>query len=159
MRKVFIYIFLLSLVACSSRGCVESEFHLAKESRLPVWFKVPDGMNRQDLDVVLTYYTTGPADITLVNIREGRSKSLKTVKGENHHHPEYWAWAQQDWPKRSHPSFVVINVDGVLEIIEHKKMEPLFYISNEAAVQRTISDKNTYNKSLNQIGANGAPPG
>lgn len=145
MRKGFIYILLIALAACSSRGCVESEFHLAKDSRLPVWFHIPDGMNRQDLDVILTYYTTGPAEMTLLDIRGGNSKSLITIKGENKHHPEYWAWAQQDWPKRSHPGFVVINVNGVSEIIEHKKMEPLFYVSNEVAVQRVIAGNNTFN--------------
>jgi hypothetical protein len=80
-----------------------------------------------------------------LDIRGGNSKSLVTIKGINNHHPEYWAWAQQDWPKRSYPAFVVINVNGVSEIIEHKKMEPLFYVSNEAAVQRVIAGNNTYN--------------
>jgi hypothetical protein len=50
---------------------------------------------------------------------------------------------QEDWPKRSHPGYVVITVNGVSEIIEHKKMEPLFYISNKEAVQRTIAEKHT----------------
>jgi hypothetical protein len=143
MTKNYIFILLITLAACSSRGCVESEFHLAKDSKLPVWFQIPDGMNRQDLDVILTYYTTGPADITLIDIRDGKSKPIIKIKGENIHHPEYWAWAQEDWPNRSHPGFVVINVNGVSEIIEHKKMEPLFYVSNEATVQRTIAGKNS----------------
>jgi hypothetical protein len=114
---------------------------LAEESRLPAWFQIPDGMKRQDLDVILTYYSMGAADIELFDIRGEKPKSLKEIRGENHHHPAYWEWAQLDWPKRSHPGFVVINVKGVTEIIEHKKMEPLFYISDEAAVQRTISGK------------------
>ena len=141
MKKGFIYILLIALTACSSRGCVESEFHLAKDSKLPVWFQIPDGMNRQDLDVSLTYYTTGPADITLLDIREGKSKPIIKIKGEYKHHPEYWTWAQKDWPKRSQPGYVVITVNSLSEIIEHKKMEPLFYISNEEAVQRTIAKK------------------
>ncbi len=159
MRKGLIYIPFILLVACSTRGCVESEFHLAKDSRLPIWFNIPDGIQREDLDVTLTYYTTGPADLTLLDIREGKSKTLTKIKGNNMHHPEYWAWAQKDRPKRSHPLYVVINVDGISEIIEHKKIAPIFYISNEAAVQNTISNNKSYNKSLNQIGAKNAPPG
>jgi len=150
MKKGFIYVLLITLTACSNRGCVESKFHLAEDSRLPVWFQVPDGISRKDMDVTLTYYTSGPADIDLVDIRDGKSKRLIRVKGEHWNHPEYWKWAKQDWPKRSHPHFVVFKVNGLTEIIEHRRMEPLFYISDEAAVQSAISGSNTYNKSLKE---------
>ena len=150
MNKNHFKVILILLVAGLVSGCVESEFHLAKDSRLPIWFEIPDGMQREDLDVVLTYYSTGTADLTLMDVRNGKSKSLKKIKGKSAHHPEYWTWAQKDWPKRSHPSYVVITVNGVKEIIEHRKMEPIFYISNESAVINTISGKNTYNKSLKQ---------
>ena len=124
-------------------GCVESEFHLAKESRLPVWFDIPEGAERNDLDVVLTYYTTGPAKLNFRDVRNG--KTLKTIKAINKHHSEYWDWAQKDWPKRSHPGYVVLSAEGTTEIIEHRKMEPIFFVSNESAVQNTINSGNTHN--------------
>ena len=96
MHKSLYKVLFILLVASLIGGCVESEFHLAKESRLPIWFEIPAGMQREDLDVVLTYYTTGPADLTLMDVRKGKSKSLKKIKGKNIHHPEYWAWAQKD---------------------------------------------------------------
>jgi len=148
MNKYLANIILVLLVALLVSGCVESEFHLAKESRLPVWFEAPDGMQRGDLDVVLTYYTTGPADLTLRDIRKGKSISLKKIKATNMHHPEYWVWAQKDWPERSHPGYVVLSVGDISEIIEHRKMEPIFYVSDESAVQNTIKGENTHNKRL-----------
>lgn len=105
-------------------------------------------MQREDLDVILTYYTMGPADLTLRDIRNGNSKSLKRIKAENKHHPEYWAWAQKDWPARSHPGYVVLSVGSVSEIIEHRKMEPIFYVSDESAVQNSIKGKIPHNNAL-----------
>ena len=147
MKKVVVYFLVLLLTACSTRGCVESQFHLAKESDLPGWFQIPEGLKRSDLDVTLAYYTNGTADINLYDIRKGKRKLLNKKLGRNWHHPDYWAWAQEDWPKRSHPSYVVIISDRVKEIIEHKKMEPIFYISSESDMRNTMKN-NTYNKSL-----------
>jgi len=146
MNKSFSNILFILLIAWFVSGCVESEFHLAKESRLPVWFEIPDGMQREELDVVLTYYTSGPADLVLRDIRKG--KSLKRIKAKNIHHPEYWVWAQKDWPKRSHPAYVVLSVGDISEIIEHRKMEPIFYVSDESSVQISINSENTHNKRL-----------
>jgi len=150
MRKGLFYILFIFLVACSTRGCVESEFNLSKESRLPAWFKIPNGMKRSDLDVTLTYYTTGPADLTLIDIRNRNKKSIKTIKVKNIHHPEYWAWADKDWPKRAHPGYVILSSNNITEIIVHKERNPVFHISNESAVQNTIHGKKAYNKALNR---------
>ena len=52
-------VFLTTIVgaACHPlRGCAESEFPLASESRLPHWFSLPSGVSRSDVSVVMTYY-------------------------------------------------------------------------------------------------------
>jgi len=46
---------LLALVAVFS-GCAESNFDLAEDSRVPVWFKLPDGTTRADVRLSATYY-------------------------------------------------------------------------------------------------------
>jgi hypothetical protein len=45
------------LSACHPvRGCAESQFRLAPESRLPKWFALPDGVQRSEVEVTLAYY-------------------------------------------------------------------------------------------------------
>jgi hypothetical protein len=33
-----------------------------------------------------------------------------------------------------YPSYEAITVNGITEIIEHRKMEPIFYVTNDIAV-------------------------
>ena len=37
-------------------GCAESRFMLSPESRLPKWFEIPEGEQRQNYTVTLSYY-------------------------------------------------------------------------------------------------------
>jgi hypothetical protein len=47
----------LLCAACNpTRGCAESDFDLAAESRLPKWFTLAAGQNRSDATVNMTYY-------------------------------------------------------------------------------------------------------
>jgi hypothetical protein len=41
-------------------------------------------------------------------------------------------------PDSGYPSFEVITANGITEIIEHKKMEPIFYITDDPAVWKTL---------------------
>ncbi|MBV1872533.1 MAG: hypothetical protein KUG83_08305 [Gammaproteobacteria bacterium] len=130
-------IILVSLLA----GCLESEFELAESSRLPEWIILPDGMARNDVTVSLSYYTGNNFKLVLREKGSSWFSSLQTIKGTNEHHPEYWGWAQDDWPARNHPAFVVLSVNGETEIVEHKKMEPIFYIANQQAVEKVVRAK------------------
>ncbi len=38
-----------------------------------------------------------------------------------------------------YPSFQEITVDGTTEIIEHKAMEPIFYVSDDAALRGSMT--------------------
>ena len=96
-------------------------------------------MERKDITLSLSYYTGG--DFKLVIREKGASwfSSLQTIDGSSEHHPEYWAWANEDWPARSHPSFVILAYNGETEIVEHKKMEPIFYMSSTQAVEKFLN--------------------
>ena len=129
----------VQLAALMATGCVESEFQLASESRLPLWFKTSEETRRSELKVVLTYYTDKSARMSVYDQRSG--KLLRSIDAESAWHKAYWEWAQKDWPKRSHPGYTVLSHRGQTEIIEHRSLEPIFYVSSEAEVQRTIRGK------------------
>lgn len=52
--RLYNIVFIISLLAFA--GCVESNFHLSKESRIPKWFSIPAGLSREDVTVTLFYY-------------------------------------------------------------------------------------------------------
>ena len=37
-----------------------------------------------------------------------------------------------------YPGFVLVKVNGVSEIIEHRKMEPIFYVSDDASIRNKV---------------------
>ena len=38
-----------------------------------------------------------------------------------------------------YPAYEAITVNGITQIIEHKKMEPIFYVTDDAAVAKQFS--------------------
>ena len=107
---------------------------------------IAEGIERKDVVVTLTYYTDGDVKISMHRREAGWFSTIQSVSGTSKWHPEYWAWAQEDWPARSYPGFTVIEVKGSTEIIEHKKMEPIFHLLSEEQVQNVLRASNTFNK-------------
>ena len=142
MKNFTILILFFLLAACHPmRGFIESEFTLSPDSPLPSWYpKIPEGYNREDLSIRLRYYAP-PFDIddTVFWVESSWWHTLYKTTGRSERHPEFYDWAKKDWKARHYPSFMKITIDGKTEIIEHKKMEPIFYISNEDAVINAMS--------------------
>lgn len=142
IASIFLLAFLLLLTVCSPvRGFIEAEFTLSPESKLPAWYsELPTGYKREDVKIHLQYYTPlFDVDNTVLLVKNKDGFTLFKETGMFVHHLEYWKWAHEDWPARAHPGYVKITINGLTEIIEHKKMEPIFYVSDEAAVKNTIS--------------------
>jgi hypothetical protein len=115
-------------------GCAESSFVLAPESRLPAWFEVPPGEVRAEVAVKLDYYvrSSGPeATFALVDSR-GHELGAKqgTVQG------------RRPLTLRSsvagYPSYEIVTVDGITEVLEHRRMEPVFYVTDDAAILKEL---------------------
>jgi len=140
MKLLVILITVTSLVSCVSvNGILESEFKLAQESRLPVWFSpLSDDTKREELTVNLRFYTPifGGNDAVLV-LKKGIFP-LKRVSGKSEFHAKHRTWARENWPERARPAFTYITVDGVTELVEFKKKGPIFYISTESSVKEVM---------------------
>ncbi len=102
----------------------ESSFELAKGSRLPKWFAIPPGLGRVDVSITMNYYTVpwGP-NVTFV-LQDRTNKVLAKLYGRT----------VCNRPFSGYPSYEMITVGGTTEMIEHKKMEPIFYITDDPAV-------------------------
>jgi hypothetical protein len=117
----------LCVSSCAITGCIESSFHLASESRLPRWIALPPGLTRKDVSVTLNYYSTLStlADDAKFILRDKKGKKLTEVKGKVKHHP----WT-------GYPAYTAVVVNGTAEIIEHRKMEPIFYVNDDPAIRK-----------------------
>jgi len=144
MRLTTLLLPALMSIACTPwRGFLESEFHLAKESSLPSWVEpLPKGCNRDDVTIRLQYWSP-PWDVNDVVLIAGcGSKTLFSKSGKSERPEEWYSWAREDWLKRHYPSFNRITIGGKTEVILHKKMEPIFYISDQQAIINAMESTN-----------------
>lgn len=132
---------LLIAISVNITGCLESSFNLAQESRLPIWFEIPEGMSRDDLIVTMDYYSTfSGAEAVFKLYKKDGFFNLKKVSGIPHG-PLKLKNPPPGFPKH-YPSYEVITVDGVTDIIEHRKMEPVFYVTDNPAIWKEFGVEN-----------------
>lgn len=115
-------------------GCVEATFKLAEESRLPRWFEVPEGATREDLSVTMSYYiwTSRKAVFRLKNKK--RFWSCQRVVGNQLGlHPIKLKNPPEGYPE-GYPSYEVITVNGISDIIEHRVRGPIFHVTDDPAI-------------------------
>jgi hypothetical protein len=135
-------LFLVALtIAGSSIGCEwfpESTFELASESRLPKWITLPQGLTRADVSITMSYYVKpwGRSATFILEDTKGQIRTKVNGKtrglGPNHlNHPP------PGFPP-GYPAYEVITVNGLTEIIEHRKPEATFYITDDPAVWKEL---------------------
>ena len=133
----FLLFFVALTIAGSAVGCEwfpESTFELASESRLPKWTTLPSGLTRADVAITMSYYVKpwGRSATFILKDKKGqiRAKVYGTMKGLE---PFQLKHPPDGFPP-GYPSYEVITVNGITEIIEHRKPEPIFYIVDDPAV-------------------------
>jgi hypothetical protein len=133
---------ILAALCFSLLGCMsfpESSFELAHESRLPKWFTLPPGLARSDVSVSMDYYiksTGGIATFTLKNLKKNKILVAVngTIKGDEPHKLKN---PRPGFPL-GYPAYEIITVRGITEIIEHRRMEPIFYITDDPVVRSDL---------------------
>ncbi len=125
-------IWIAVLVAFSGFGIVgceyfpESTFHLASESRLPKWITLPPGVTRADVSLTMSYYIEPWGRKATFVLRDKKDRILTKVHSKE---KGYEPLQLKNPPKGfdpGYPAYEVITVNGITEIIEHRKMEPIF---------------------------------
>jgi len=109
-------------------GCLESTFELSDDSRLPVWIKLPPKVKRQDVSLTLNYYSVLVGPNAKFILRNKRGDILQEVRGD-------------DRPITSlskYPVYVLVVVNGVPEVIEHRTKGPIFYVLDDPAIKKKI---------------------
>jgi len=131
-------LFLVALIiAASSMGCEwfpESTFQLASESRLPKWIALPPGLTRADVSVEMSYYIWPWGSSATFKLQNAKGQTLTKVDGKvKGSEPLTLKHPSPGFPP-GYPSYEVITVDGMTEVVEHRKPEPIFYITDDSVV-------------------------
>ncbi|RZU41659.1 hypothetical protein [Edaphobacter modestus] len=120
---------ILGVLAALIIGCEyfpESSFTLASESRLPRWNTPPPGLTRGDVSLTMSYFSMpwgGSARFRL------QDKNKEIIEKKNGRVRCGGAFQLKNPPQGfppGYPAYEAITVDGITEIIEHRKMEPIF---------------------------------
>lgn len=141
MRSVLIVVLLYVsglFVGCDLRyGFVESMFQLSEESRLPGWFAIPQGYSRKDLKVTVTFYTHPIFENKVRIVVYGPSPERRILMdkvGTSRWHPV----TEQQFKKQQgygvYPSYLIVTVDGVDDIFEHRYKGNILYITDDPRI-------------------------
>ena len=137
----FLLFFVALTIAGSAIGCdwvPESTFELASESRLPKWITLLPGLTRADVSIKMSYYVKPWGRSATFILQDTKGKIRAKIDGkEKGSEPFQLKHPPPGFPP-GYPSYEVITVNGVTEIIEHRKPEPIFYITDDPAVCKEL---------------------
>jgi len=131
IKKYLLLGILLAIPYVTYKGCEmfpESSFELARDSRLPKWIALLPGLTRADVSLTMNYYAWPWGNRVSFMLRDNKGKLLERITNKMY----------CGEPFKGYPDYNAITVNGVTDIIEHKKMEPIFYISDDAAVRKQL---------------------
>jgi hypothetical protein len=132
-----LFIAILTSACLSLLGCEffpESTFELAHESRLPKWFTLPPGLSRSDVTVTMSYYIKPSGRTATFILQDAKKRKLAEVSGSQKGLEPLTLKNLRPEVSPYYPSYEIITVNGITDIIEHRKMEPIFYMTDDPAV-------------------------
>ena len=131
----------LTILGSAIVGCEyfpESTFELASESRLPKWITLPPGLTRADVSITMSlYYSFWGGNVKFI-LQDKKGGTLTKVYGEaNGRGPLYLNHPPQGFPP-GYSAYEVITINGITDIVELRKPEPIFYITDDPAVWKEL---------------------
>ena len=140
-QSVISFCLLMIVCLCGCRFFPESMFDLAPESRLPRWFTLPKGLSRADVTVTMYCYVgpMGRSSTLWLLDRNGNTLAKVNTVTEGLE-PHYFgndkknAYGGYDQPDEGYPAYEIEAANGITEVTEFKRMEPVFYINDDPQV-------------------------
>jgi hypothetical protein len=94
----------------------------------------PSGFTRADISITMSYYIKPWGSSAQFILQDTKKQILEKVDGKVKCKGPFQLKTPPQGFTPGYPSYEAITVDGVTEIIEHRKMEPIFYIADDTAV-------------------------
>ena len=130
---------LLVIVFLTIKGCYlfpEATFTLASDSRLPKWVTLQPGITRADVSLTMNYYVMLWGSSAQFILRDKNGHILKKENGKTRCRVPFELKNPPQGSPAGYPAYEAITVDGITEIIEHQKMEPIFYVTDDTVVRK-----------------------
>lgn len=148
MKMKILFLAALVIASCSPiRGCMQSSFTLAPESRLPGWFSLPSGYARDAVTVNLYYFSSPfPVDDVELELTDRNDKKLAVVTGK-------MCWPEMEEKRHKdgefdpdrHSYYVFVRANGKLEVLEHGN-QSTFRISDDPELMKEAAESKKCNK-------------
>jgi hypothetical protein len=125
-------------------GCAESKFVLAPDSRVPKWFAVPPDVSRKDVTVTMAFYDLPTGKSVTFKLWDTAGRKLAQVSASvspDNPHAFGPPSPHGGVDEGSYPLYAVVTANGITEVIEHRKMEPTFYTTDDPAVKAALGVK------------------
>ena len=139
--KKYVLFFALTISCYAMVGCEyfpESTFELASESRLPKWFALPSGLTRDNVSIAMSYYVKPWGRSATFILRDNKGKILSKVHGKEKGYEPLQLKIPPKGFDVGYPAYEIITVNGITDIVEHRKMEPIFYVTDDPAVWKEL---------------------
>jgi hypothetical protein len=94
-------------------------------------------MSRQNIEVTVDYYIRSSGGEAVFNLYGNNGMRLEKVKGEMGIYPLHLVNPPTGYPE-GYPMYEVVTVDGVEDIIEHRGMNDIFYMTDDPAVWKEL---------------------
>ncbi len=134
---------LLIVMIFSLTGCLESSFQLADESRLPKWFVVAaEGVGRDAFTVQMDLHSTFSGGKNVFKLyKKDKFFNVKRYIATSSEQPGVMSVKlsskREGFPK-GYPRYMVITFNNIVDIVELRKMEPFFYMTDDPEVWREL---------------------
>ena len=76
-------------------------------------------------------------DQRFLKLQRSDGRTLKKIKAITGDHPLRLKNQREGFPP-GRPLYEVITIDGITDIVEHRKMEPFFYMTDDPEVWREL---------------------
>jgi hypothetical protein len=133
----------LAAVCClAASGCrffPESSFVLADESRLPKWFTLPPAQTRANVTITMDYYTSSSGRTATFTLRDQAGVVIAKADGRLKGLQPFRPATKATEAPFAYPSYEIIAVGDTTEVIEHRRMEPIFYVTDDQSVIAEIA--------------------
>jgi hypothetical protein len=130
VRLIALLLFGAIVSACyvPGRGYAESQFDLVLDSRLPKFFDPVGRIRPAGYKARVEFYSSPDSVRVIIHDPSGHKVFDKQDKFQWH------PFDDKEHPAAHYPSYVVVSFDGVADILEQRRLEPLLYLTDDKGV-------------------------
>ena len=107
---------------------------------MPRFIRVPNEVVRQRLSLRMGYYSAPWGEWAQFQLVDNNGNQLDSVTAK--FGPGWRANQENPDGHLQYPSYSVLVARGISDVIEHRKMEPIFYVTDDPNIKAKLGLKN-----------------